>query len=135
MKSVQREDVKAGAKVSWSRLITNEDIDRFAELSGDKGAHHVERDAQGRVMAHGLLTATLPTKVGGDLDYMARTMHFEFFRPTYGGDTLTCNGVVESVIPQSTRLKVKFGFEVFNQRGELVMKGTSAGQILRKPLP
>lgn len=131
MKRAHEETVKAGARVSWSRVITDEDIERFAELSGDKGAHHVERDAQGRVMAHGLLTATLPTKLGGDLDYMARTMHFEFFRAVYGGDTLTCDGVVESVIAQSTRLKVKFAFAITNQRGELVMKGTSAGQILR----
>lgn len=131
MKPGTEETVKAGARIDWSRAVTDEDIVRFAELSGDKGAHHLERDGQGRLMAHGLLTATLPTKLGGDLDYMARTMHFEFFKPVYGGDVLTCRGLVESVVAQTTRLKVKFAFEVVNQRGEVVMKGTSAGQILK----
>ena len=132
MRQARQEDLKAGSTVSWSRTITDAEIEAFAELSGDKGAHHLERDAQGRLMAHGLLTATLPTKLGGDIDFMARTMHFEFVRAVYGGDVLTCNGLVESVIAQTTRLKVKFLFEIVNQRGEVVLKGTSAGQILRK---
>jgi 3-hydroxybutyryl-CoA dehydratase len=127
------EPIEAGAKVSCSRTITDADIEAFAELSGDKGVHHLERDAAGRLMAHGLLTATLPTKVGGDLDYVARTMHFEFLRPVHGGDHLTCTGTVESVVRQSTRLKVKFLFEIVNQRGELVLTGSSSGQIFRKP--
>jgi acyl dehydratase len=123
---------KAGQKVSWSRTITDAEIQSFADLSGDKGAHHLERDAQGRLMAHGLLTATLPTKLGGDMDYMARTMHFEFLKPVYGGDTLTCSGQVESIVAQTTRFKVKLAFEIVNQKGEAVLKGSSAGQILRK---
>ncbi|MBI3554206.1 MAG: dehydratase [Elusimicrobia bacterium] len=120
-------------KIEWRRKIIDDEILRFAELSGDKGSHHLERDPQGRLMAHGLLTATLPTKLGGDLDFIARTMHFEFLKAVYGGDELTCRGIIESVIAQSTRLKVKFLFEITNQLGELVLKGDSAGQILRKP--
>lgn len=123
--------LEAGARVRWSRLITEQDVERFAELSGDRGRHHLERDAQGRLMAHGLLTATLPTKVGGDYDYMARTMNFEFLQAVYAGDTLTCDGLVERVIEQSTRLKVSFSFEVRNQAGVVVLRGTSAGQVLK----
>jgi acyl dehydratase len=126
-------ELKAGMKYTWSRRITDEDIARFAELSGDRGAHHLHRDAQGRLVAHGLLTATLPTKLGGDLDYIAREMHFEFLRAVYGGDELACTGTVAGVIEQKARLKVKFEFEIVNQRGELVLKGKTAGQILRKP--
>lgn len=131
MSGIEQAPFKAGHKVLWSRTITEDEIARFAQLSGDKGSHHLQRDAQGRLMAHGLLTATLPTKIGGDMDYMARTMHFDFLKPVYGGDTLTCTGVVESVVAQTTRLKVKFLFEIVNQKGEVVLKGTSTGQILR----
>lgn len=127
------EPIKAGSRHVWSRKITDDEIRRFSELSGDKGSHHIERDAQGRLMAHGLLTATLPTKIGGDLDYMARTMHFEFLRPVYGGDELTCTGIAESVVEQSTRFKIEFLFEIVNQRGELVLKGNTTGQIRRLP--
>lgn len=123
--------LRRGAKRAWTREITEEDVARFADLSGDRGRHHRERDARGRLMAHGLLTATLPTKIGGDLDYMARTMEFEFLRPVFAGDTLTCEGVVESSAAQSTRFRVRFSFTVLNQDGHVVLRGTTSGQILR----
>ena len=126
-------ELKAGASFTFKRTITDDEIARFAAVSGDRGSHHLVRDEKGRLLAHGLLTATLPTKLGGDLNFMARTMHFEFVRAVYGGDELACTGTVESVIAQSTRLKVKFLFEIVNQRGEVVLKGDSAGQILKKP--
>ncbi len=49
--------------------------------------------ARAGLMAHGLLTATLPTKLGGDLNYIARTMEFEFLRPVYAGEELRCVGI------------------------------------------
>jgi 3-hydroxybutyryl-CoA dehydratase len=121
----------AGARIVWSRTITEEDVARFAEFSGDKGRHHLQRDAQGRLMAHGLLTATLPTKVGGDYDYMAKTMNFEFLQAVYAGDTLTCEGMVDALIEQRSRTKVRFSFTVRNQDNVVVLRGTSAGQILK----
>jgi acyl dehydratase len=129
--TAHRRAPKAGDRMIWTRAFTEPEIAAFAELSGDKGRHHLEKDAQGRLMAHGLLTATLPTKLGGDLHYMARTMNFVFEKAVYAGDALSCEGVVESVIEQSTRLKVRFSFEIKNQRGERVLSGTSAGQILK----
>lgn len=122
---------KAGDRHSHTRAITEEDVRRFAELSGDRGRHHLERDARGRVMAHGLLTATLPTKLGGDLDFMARTMDFTFEKAVYSGDTLTCEGLVDSAIEKPTRWRVRFLFEVKNQDGEVVLKGRCDGQILK----
>lgn len=112
-------------------MITAEDIARFAELSGDRGRHHLEADANGRLMAHGLMTATLPTKLGGDVNFMARTMAFEFVKPVYAGDELTCDGVVEAAAVQSSRYKVRFAFEVRNQDGEPVMRGKSSGSVPR----
>lgn len=124
-------EIKAGVRLEWRREITEEDVRRFTEISGDAGAHHVEKDAQGRLLAQGLLTATLPTKLGGDLNFLARTMTFEFLRPVYAGDTLICAGAVDSVVPQPKRFKVRFSFEVSNQHGKVVMKGAAAGMILR----
>ena len=39
---------------------------------------------------HGLLTATLPTKIGGDINFIAREMIFKFHRPVFSGDTVRC---------------------------------------------
>jgi 3-hydroxybutyryl-CoA dehydratase len=125
------EALRPGAVSRWSRTITEEDVARFAELSGDRGRHHLERDEKGRLMAHGLLTATLPTKLGGDMNYIARTMAFDFLKPVFSGDALTCTGTVVSSAVQSARYKVRFSFEVRNQDGETVLTGTTSGQIKR----
>ena len=125
------EELRPGAVRRWTRSITDEDIARFADASGDRGRHHVERDERGRLMAQGLLTATLPTKIGGDLNYVARTMTFEFLKPVFGGDALACVGTVVSSAVQTARYKVRFSFEVRNQDGELVLTGGTTGQIQR----
>lgn len=125
------EELRPGLRREWTRLITADDVRRFGEVSGDQGRHHVEPDAQGRVLAQGLLTASLPTKLGGDLHYIARTMTFDFLRPVYSGDRLKCWAVVETVVEQSTRYKLTFRFEVENQDGAVVLKGRTAGQILK----
>ena len=60
----ERPAVELGGKSSWSRVFTVEDVRLFSEVSGDRGVHHVELDEQSRLMVQGLLTATLPTKLG-----------------------------------------------------------------------
>ncbi|MBI3550705.1 MAG: enoyl-CoA hydratase [Elusimicrobia bacterium] len=116
-------------RMEWARAFDAAEVRRFAELSGDKGRHHLEADEAGRVMAHGLLTATLPTKLGGDLNFIARTMTFEFLRPVYSGDELSCVGIVDSVEPGKGVLNVGFSFSVRNSKGKEVLRGTSAGVI------
>ena len=81
--------LKVGQRLTWERTFTEEDVRQFAEVSGDRGAHHVEPGPDGRVMVQGLLTATLPTKIGGDLNFIAREMTFEFLRPVFSGDAVT----------------------------------------------
>ena len=127
--STARAVVQVGQTLRWERTLTEDEILRFTELSGDRGVHHREKDAQGRLLAHGLLTATLPTKLGGDLNYIARTMTFEFLKGVYAGDTLTCLGVVDSVKPGRAFTRVSFSFTVTNQASVLVMKGDSSGVI------
>jgi acyl dehydratase len=125
------EEIKPGMRMTWARTFTREEILAFAALSGDKGAHHIVPDAQGRLMAHGLLTASLPTKLGGDLDFIAATMQFDFLRPAYSGETLTCLGVVDEIAPEPRRWRVKFSFLVTNEKGKRVLKGTASGVIYR----
>lgn len=126
-------ELRPGMRMEWSRIFSESEVRSFAELSGDKGVHHVVPDEQGRLMAHGLLTATLPTKLGGDLNYIARTMTFEFLRPVYAGEELVCVGVVDEVAPEPRRLRVKLSFTVTNPKGKTVLKGVSAGVIYSQP--
>jgi 3-hydroxybutyryl-CoA dehydratase len=55
--------MNVGDLLTWTRTFTDEDIRLFARLSGDEGEHHLVPDEKGRLMAHGLLTATIPTKI------------------------------------------------------------------------
>lgn len=123
-------ELKKGSHFSWRRRITEEDIRLFTKVSHDEGRHHVKKDADGRLLAQGLLAATMPTKLGGDLNFLARRMEFDFLHPVYGGDDLTCIGTIDLVIRKPGRHKVKFSFEVKNQDDQLVMKGESLGVIL-----
>ena len=101
----------------------------FAEISGDKGVHHVEADIYGRIMVQGLLTATVPSKLGGDMNYIARHMVFDFVRPVFSGDTITCEGRVEKVEPEEGQLNVTLSFVCRNQGGKEVMRGITEGII------
>ncbi len=117
--------VEEGQKFSWQRTFTLEDVDAFARLSGDRGTHHLRPDEAGRIMVHGLLTATIPTKIGGDLDYIAREMTFEFLRPVFVGDTVRAEAVVTKVSREAGQLAVGVDFECHNQDGKKVLAGSS----------
>ena len=90
-------------------------------------------DSKGRVMVQGLLTATLPTKLGGDLNYIARKMTFEFIRPVFVGDTVTCEGTVVEVAESEDRFDVSLSFGCRNQEGKEVLRGGTVGIIRRQP--
>ena len=121
--------MKIGDTLKWSRTFTEDDIRLFAQLSGDQGEHHFVPDAQGRLMAHGLLTATLPTKIGGDLNLIAREMVFRFHRPVFAGDTIECVVTLTSAEPGDGFVKVESEWRCTNQHGKEVMTGGGGGII------
>ncbi|PHE52694.1 hotdog domain-containing protein, partial [Bacillus pseudomycoides] len=87
--------LKVGDIITFERTFTVKDVELFTEVSGDEGIHHITPDEQGRLVTQGLLTATLPTKIGGDNNVLARTMNFEFLRPVFTGDTIICEAKIE----------------------------------------
>ena len=121
--------MEIGDHISWQRTFTETDIRAFTELSGDAGEHHQQPDAQGRLMAHGLLTATIPTKIGGDMNFIAREMTFQFYRPVFSGDTISCDVTVAELEPAEELTKILTTFVCRNQHGKEVMTGTARGVI------
>ena len=121
--------IEVGQKASYERTFTAEDVRSFAEISGDKGVHHMQPDSKGRTMIQGLLTATLPTKLGGDMNYIAGEMTFRFVRPVFVGDTVRCEGVVTKAEPGDGRLNVSMEFVCRNQAGKEVLVGKTRGVI------
>ncbi len=117
-----------GDTKTYSRTFSDDDVEQFADLSGDRGSHHEAGDDR---MVHGLLTATLPTKIGGDMDYVARRMSFEFRRPVYVGEEITCTSTVESVESGEARYEIDVSFVCRNEDGEVVLDGDVEGVIFR----
>ena len=89
--------MEVGETRTWIRSFQEDEVREFSRLSGDAGRHHVMPDEQGRLMVQGLLTATLPSKIGGDLDFLAREMTFHFERPVFTGDTIRCRVTIDRV--------------------------------------
>jgi 3-hydroxybutyryl-CoA dehydratase len=123
--------MKVGDVTAWQRMFTEDDVRLFNKISGDQGVHHVAPDEQGRLMVHGLLTATLPTKVGGDMNFIAREMKFQFHRPVFAGDTITCVVTVAELEPSDKYTSVRSEFVCRNQSDKEVMTGYALG-VVRK---
>jgi 3-hydroxybutyryl-CoA dehydratase len=121
--------LKVGDKSSYERSFTLQDIELFGELSGDKGSHHLVPDKNGKVMVQGFLTATLPIKLGGDVNYIAREITLEFLRPVFAGDIITSEAAVTSVEDAEGFQKVSFDLVCHNQDNNQVLRGNTHGII------
>lgn len=121
--------LKVGDTITFKRTFTTEDVELFTKVSGDKGAHHVTPDEQGRLVIQGLLTATLPTKIGGDHSLLARKMTFEFLRPVFTTDTICCEVTIEQFRKQGERTLIAASFTCQNQKEKEVLKGDFSGVI------
>lgn len=122
--------LQVGDTITFERTFTARDVELFTEISGDEGIHHMTPDEQGRLVVQGLLTATLPTKVGGDHNVLARTMHFEFLRPVFTGDTINCEVTIEKYDKQEmNRMAITAAFSCTNQHAKEVLTGDFSGII------
>ncbi|KFN01871.1 enoyl-CoA hydratase [Bacillus clarus] len=124
-------ELQIGEKITFERTFTKEDVVLFTKVSKDEGIHHVTPDEQGRFVVQGLLTSTLPTKVGGDYNVLARKMDFEFLRPVFSGDTIRCDVIIEQFeLDEKSRTKITATFTCMNQHEKEVLKGSFSGIIL-----
>ncbi|MEH7452646.1 hotdog domain-containing protein [Gottfriedia acidiceleris] len=122
--------LQVGDIITFERTFTVEDVELFTKVSGDEGAHHITPDEHGRLVIQGLLTATLPTKIGGDHNVLARTVNFEFLRPVYSGDTIICEVTIEKFEKKENRISIMSSFLCTNQNKKQVLSGSFTGVIL-----
>lgn len=122
-------EVAEGRTFTHSRTFTPADVERFVALSGDENPHHRDPDEDGRLVVHGLLTGTLPTKIGGDLEYVARELNYTFHRPVRTGETVSCEMTVTDVETRSDGRRVRMAYRCRNEADEIVMSGDCDGVI------
>lgn len=121
--------MQVGDTRSWERTFTTGDARLFEQVSKDHGIQYILPDEQGRIMVHGLLTATLPGKLSGDLNYIAREMTLEFVRPVYIGDTISCTIIITRVQHEERGTNISADLFCRNQNGEAVLTGHTTGII------
>ena len=121
---------KAGDTAAISRTITDDDIQRFAEVTGDHNPLHLDEEFAGttrfgRRIAHGMLSASMISAVianglpGQGSIYLGQTL--QFVAPVFPGDTVTARVTVISV--REDKRIIKLETNCTNQRDEVVIKG------------
>lgn len=124
-------NLTVGDIIRFERTFTKEEVEMFTKVSMDEGDHHMNPDELERLVVQGLLTATLPTKVGGDYNVLARTMNFEFMRPVFTGDTIRCEVTIDNLEKrENNRTAISATFLCTNQKEKEVLSGNFAGVIL-----
>lgn len=125
-------EVRPGLRLRFRRTVTEADLAAAVHLTGDQNGYHVDaafaRAAGFRTaITPGLLQASLVTKLGGDLNLLAREMRFRFHKPVYPGDTLEAE--VEVVEAEPERRRIACEATVSNQHGEVVLTCRVEGHL------
>ena len=118
-----------GDVFTHDRTFTVEDVREFGQITGDQQSIHTDPDTDGRLITQGLLTGSLLTKIGGDLSYIARTLDFEFLRPVYTGEPITCEWTVESRTEQEDRYRLENAIVFRNEADQVVIEAETTGLI------
>ncbi len=119
-----------GARAVHVRTITDSDIVRFAEVSGDRNPVHLDaeyaaRSLFGQRVAHGFLIGSMISAVigmelpGPGSIYLGQTM--KFLAPVRIGDTVTVS--VEVIGVREEKRLITLRTDCTNQDGTLVLTG------------
>jgi len=119
-----------GETYTHERTFTGADVRQFADVTGDTQDRHTVPDADGRVLVQGLLTGSMLTKIGGDLEVLATRMDFRFRRPVYSGDTVRCTWTNERVTDRPDGVEVEASVACRRVGdGEVVLEATVEGVV------
>ena len=130
------ESFRVGEQASLVRVVTEEDLEAFARLSGDHNPLHIddgyaEATEYGRRVAHGWLVAAPISALAGHLLPGRRGLllgaRLSFVRPVFPGDRLTYQATVTHV-SEATKV-VKVQVDVTNQDGAVVLRGAYEGRV------
>lgn len=132
--------VKVGDVATYERTVTAEDIQKFAEVSGDTNPLHrdpeyAKKTRFGECIAHGMLSAgyisaVIGTKLAPHACAVYLSQSIRFLRPVKIGDAIKAVVEVKELDPEKSTLTLRT--ECYNQAGEAVVKGEAV--ILLDPV-
>jgi len=99
-------NIKVGDRFETTRLVTDELIRQFAELSGDHNPIHLDENFASKTqfrrrIAHGMLSGAFISAVLGfefrerRIVYLSQTM--KFVAPVFIGDTITTTATIKNI--------------------------------------
>jgi 3-hydroxybutyryl-CoA dehydratase len=126
------DEITIGQEASYSRSVTDRDIQLFAAISGDVNPVHLDADYAASTpfkerIAHGMLTgafisAALALKLPGPgTIYLGQSLRFRL--PVKIGDTVTVK--LQVTEKQDKRKTVTLDCKAYNQADKLVASGTA----------
>jgi len=130
--------INIGDHFSTDRLVTDELIRKFADVSGDHNPIHLDEEFArgtrfGKRIAHGMLSGAFISAVLGyelsvrKIVYLSQTL--KFTAPVFIGDTVTTTATVTSI--REDKPIVTLATVCTNQNGELLVTGEAVVMILR----
>jgi 3-hydroxybutyryl-CoA dehydratase len=125
------DELEVGQTASYSKTVTERDIQLFAEVSGDHNPVHLDAEYAAGTMfkeriAHGMFSGALVSAAvacelpGPGTIYIGQTMSFT--APVKFGDTLTVRLEILEKLP---KFRVRVATRVFNQDEQLVVDGVA----------
>ena len=136
--------VEVGARVSFSKTVSESDVYMFAGITGDFSPNHVnkaymEKSRYGRLMAHGALMvgfmstvstmAIAHTRMAEETPVSLGYDRIRFLKPVFLGDTITVE--YEFTAIDIERRRSTADIRITNQDGDL----TTVGQHILKWVP
>jgi 3-oxoacyl-[acyl-carrier protein] reductase len=132
-------DINVNDKAEFSHRITQSDIDKFVDLTGDDNKMHTDDEYASRTsfkkpVIHGMLGASfistvIGTKLPGD-GALWYAQSLEFLLPVRVGDMLT---IVASVLKKIDRLNsIEIQTDIFNQHKQKVTTGIAKVKIIEE---
>lgn len=141
------EDFHPGLRLlTPGRIITEEDVMAFANLTGDDNPLHTNAEFAkttpfGQRVAHGLLGLSIVLGLASHGDILKGSVlafreiaNWKFVKPVFFGDTIRAELEVEETkeLPGGQAGVVSLHVRVKNQQDETVMKGVWKALILKK---
>ena len=129
------EDLAIGMSADFRRVIGDEEMRLFADLTGDTNPLHfddyfAERSRFGGRIVHGMCTAALISTVigtrlpGPGCIYLSQTLRFT--APVRPGDEIVARAVVDRLIPERRRVEFETTCSVGDQ---IVLAGRALAQV------
>ncbi|HSJ08272.1 MAG TPA: MaoC family dehydratase [Longimicrobiales bacterium] len=131
------DDMTVGQTASIERVVSENDVVLFADITGDRNPVHLDADVAaasrfGGRIAHGMLTASCVSAVLGMKLPGPGTVYLEqslrFVRPVPLGETITAEVEVLELFPGKRR--VRLATRCRNGAGELVLDGVATVLVL-----